>query len=332
MIEVAPRWKSLGRNDLGFLNTLGDLFASAESRNPDIFPCLRNAKCVFVGSDYGGEHRGARYQTLSFLISDISECASWTHSRERVRNMLLRDDRRMAFKNLNDRVRARALTAFLDFANNLRGVLITFVVHKSVQSLFVERGTLDVAGLNATPLSGLSAPIAEKTLRIIHLLSLLLAGFTAAGQDVVWASDDDSIAANETRLRSLVDAMARISSHILPHDLGNLRVATAKQDPGDLSLEDLLSIPDLSAGALSNVMEAMFGNRGALDAQFHLPRPERLPVKVRRIMNWFSDNTQPLKRTVILIDEKSSKLRATHIRFHGTNDFHEASMQAAGYW
>ena len=328
MIEVSPRWKPLGRNDLGFLNTLSDLFASAEHRNPDIFTHLRNAKCLFVGSDYGGEHRVARYQTLSFLISDISECASWSHSRQRVRNVLLRDSRRLAFKNLNDRVRGRALTAFLDFANNLRGVLITFVVHKSVQSLFVERGTLDVSGLNSTPLSGLSAPIAEKTLRVIHLLSLLLAGFSAAGQDVLWASDNDSIAANESRLRSLVDAVARISSHILPHDLGNLRVATAKQDPGDLSLEDLLSIPDLSAGALSNVMEAMFGNHGALDAPFHLPRPERVSVKVRRIMNWFSDNTQPLKRTVILIDEKSSKLRATHIRFHGTNDLREASATA----
>ena len=76
-------------------------------------------------------------------------------------------------------------------------------------------------------------------------------------------------------------------------------------------------------------MEEMFGNRGALDAPFHLPRPERVSVKVRRIMNWFSDNTQPLKRTVILIDEKSSKLRATHIRFpHGTNDLREASATA----
>ena len=75
-------------------------------------------------------------------------------------------------------------------------------------------------------------------------------------------------------------------------------------------------------------MGAMFGNHGALDAPFHLPRPERVSVKVRRIMNWFSDNTQPLKRTVILIDEKSSKLRASHIRFHGTNDLREASATA----
>ncbi len=43
MIEVSPRWRPLGRNDLGFLNTLSNLYASAEHRSPDIFMHLRNA-------------------------------------------------------------------------------------------------------------------------------------------------------------------------------------------------------------------------------------------------------------------------------------------------
>ena len=70
-------WNPLGRSDLGFLNLLSDLFATAERQNPGAYPHLRDAKCLLIASDYGGEHRAARYQTISFLISDVVDCAVW---------------------------------------------------------------------------------------------------------------------------------------------------------------------------------------------------------------------------------------------------------------
>ncbi len=57
-------WSPPERGNLGFLATLGSLFASAEERAPGLFPDLRAARCLFVASDYGGEHKNARVPLL----------------------------------------------------------------------------------------------------------------------------------------------------------------------------------------------------------------------------------------------------------------------------
>jgi hypothetical protein len=195
---------------------------------------------------------------MSFLVTDIAYCAAWQPYRDRVRHLLLPSRRRLGFKDLNDRVRSRALSAFLESANHLPGLLATFIIHKSVQSLYQDRGKLDIANLGYEPLRHLSSKVAEKMLRVTALVGLLLAGLSAPMQDVLWVTDHDAIAANETRLRLLTDTLALLSSNFLPHGLRHLRVGTAQVDSGDLFVEDLLSIPDISAGALSRLMEATY--------------------------------------------------------------------------
>ena len=315
-------WEPLRRTDLGFLNTLSEVFASAEKQHPGIFPSFRKAECLFVASDYGGEHAGAVYETISYLIADIADCANWQSTRERIRAQFLPDGRRMAFKNLNDRVRRRALEPFLQSANQLPALLATFAMPKSVRSLFHADGPLDPKAFELEVLRDLSPAVGEKLLRIVHLLSLLIAGLSAPGQDMLWVTDEDAIAANAQRHQHLVEALACVSSNCLPHALRHLRVATAKQDKGDQSVEDLLSVPDLAAGGLSAVLETMLGDRGAPLSGFWLPRPMPLGRKTRMVLDWFADNTQPLRRFVLMIDEESvsGHLRATHLRFHGSRD------------
>lgn len=313
-------WRPLQRSDLGFLNTLSDVLASTEKRYPGSFPQLHGAECLFVASDYGGEHHEASYQTIAFLIADIADLAMWQLERERIRRTFLPDGRRMAFKNLNDRVRRRALENFLRAADQLPGLLATFAISKSLGSLFVKDIRLSPAVLELEVLRDLPSSVAEKLLRVVHLLSLLIAGVSAPGQDLLWATDEDSIAANPARVRHLVAALTRVASHCLPHDLRHLRVATANQDKGDLSLEDLLAIPDIAAGALSAALAGMLGTGGAPACGSWLPPSTSISAKAQRATDWFSDNTQALRRLVVLIDEEpgTRALRATKLRFHGS--------------
>jgi hypothetical protein len=222
----------------------------------------------------------------------------------------------MSFKNMNDSVRAKALHEFLESANMIRGLLVVFAIHKNSGSLFGSGDKINPKALDFEPLRTLSAPIAEKLMRVVSLLALLIAGFTAPGQDVLWVTDEDAIAANASRVRHLTDALARVSSHLLDHDLRHLRVATAKQDKGDPSLEDLLAISDIAAGGLSDATSSMFLH-GAPPKGFEFPMSIAVSPKARRVLDWFSDNTQPLKRMCILIDETpdTRKMRATHLRF-----------------
>jgi hypothetical protein len=315
-------WRPLERDDIGFLNTLSEILAAAERDDPRAFPLLREAECLFVGSDYGGEHKEASWQTIAFVIADMAAAAAWQPAREAIRRTLLRDGRRMAFKNLNDRVRRQAMQSFLEAANHLPGLIVTFAMPRTLGSLFATVSRPDPACLEFEGLRDLTSGVAEKLLRVVHLIALLVAGFSAPGQDLLWATDEDAIAANPTRLRSLVDTVARVASHLLPHGLRHVRVATAKQDKGDRSLEDLLAIPDIAAGGLSAVLTSMLGARGApLKGLFLAPSTEA-PLKARLVMDWLSDNTQPLRRLVVLVDENPGTrgLRATRLQLHGSRD------------
>lgn len=317
-----PNWRFPNRENLGFLNALSEVLAAAEKQDPSAFPVLRGAECLFVASDYGGEHKGAYWQTLSFLLSDLSEVAASLPMREEVRRRLLLDGRRMAFKSLGDRVRQNALDSFLEAADQLPGLLVTFAISTAITSLFVNEGRLDPCRLEYEPLRNLPSSVVEKLLRVLSLLGLLVSGLSAPGQDLLWATDEDSIVANPARHRYLVNAMAHVWSHLLPHDLRHVRVATSGQDRGDRSLEDLLAIPDLMSGALPDALAGMLGSKGAPPRGFFLPPPASISRKVRRVMDWLSDNTQVLRRLVVLIDEEpgTRHLRATRLRLHGSND------------
>jgi hypothetical protein len=314
-------WRDLSRNDFGFFNTLSQVFVNLETRRPEALRNLRAAECLFVGSDYGGEHSNAIYHTIAFLMADIAECAAWQSARERVRIDRRLGRRRMAFKNMNDSVRAEAFDDFLGSANMIPGMLIIFAIHKRSGSLFGSGHRLSPTTLDFEPLRTLSAPVGEKLMRVVSLLGLLIAGFSGPGQDVFWATDEDAIAANACRVRDLVDALALVSSNLLDHDLRHLRVATAGQDKGDLSLEDLLAIPDIAAGGLSDALSNMFAH-GAPPVGFEFPRSNGVSAKGRRVLDWFSDNTQPLRRMCVIIDQTpdTKRLRATDVRFHGTRD------------
>lgn len=310
-------WKPITDQGLGFLNILSDAFAKAEIQGAE-FPQLRSAQSIIVASDYSGEHPGAAYQTMSFLLADRGACADWQPLRQEFRLHYLHDGRRISYKSLNDRVRRRALPAFFQMANCLPGLLASFVIPSRINTLFDTSGGRESCEL----LSGLSPSVEEKLLRVVHLLALLIAGFSRQGQNILWVTDSDAIAANNARSKTLADIVATVTSNCINHDLGHFRLATSANDKGDRSLEDLLSIPDLAAGALSSAFVSYFGNHGAPVKGFFLRSPPDLPAKTRLVMDWFASNICPLRRIVIMIDEPKGKrgLRATTIRFHGSND------------
>nr|VFJ58136.1 MAG: hypothetical protein BECKDK2373C_GA0170839_106324 [Candidatus Kentron sp. DK] len=313
-------WRDIGQGDFGFLTTLSGLIASSEERNPTLIPDLRKSPGLVVASDYGGEHRSAIWTSYSYVITDHYAVAQWVPMIQDVRNRLLPDGRRLSFKKLGDKVRMRALGPFLSAANELRGLSVTFLVHRQIPSLF-HSGKFDPSNLDYEPLRSYSPHIVEKLLRVTHFFALLMAGMSAKGQDLLWVTDQDAIAPNVGGLYILTEVVGRAMSHLLDHDMRHCRVATAQSDPGDRSIEDLLALPDLVAGILPSHLVETFGVRGAPLAGFTFPRLSRMSRKQRELLDWFSDNTQPLQRLVILIDmTETGALRGTRLRYHGTRD------------
>ena len=304
------------------MNSVSRSIANFEHQYTDALPRLRSAAALIVGTDFGGSHGDASYQSMSLLIADASSVASWQLQRENFRSRYLPDGRRLSYKGLNDRQKQKALIPFLLTANRLDGLVLAVLIHKRVQSLFQPAGRLSHDDPELAAFLDWKIGSIERMLRAIHFVSLLLRGLSAPGQDVLWITDEDEIAANEQRLRQLVAAFANVSSHYLPHDLRHLRIGTTTSDTGRRDVEDLVAIPDLVAGALTDVIPSLVNHSALQTSRLVIPVPAGLKAKARTLMDWFSDNRHALKRAVLVLDEGSTegKCRVTCLRFHGSHE------------
>jgi hypothetical protein len=323
LVIIRPtNWRALHRPDLGFMNLFSQMIERVERREPSAIPDLRRGKLLLVASDYSGQHDLAEYQVLSFLFADWQQCGDWERMRQELRRQYLSDGRRMSFKALRDKKKRATLRVFLSAANNIAGLSFSVLVHKAITSLFRETGLIDLSEPGHEEFSHWKGTSFEKMLRVVHLVGFFMAGLSREGQDVLWITDEDEIAANDDRLRELTKLCGNVSSHYIAHNMGHFRCGTTKSDDGSRQLEDLASIPDLIAGALSEVVVAM-NQQGMMPSNsLFVFRPENIKAKTSEIMNWFSTNLAPLKRLVYMIEpvENSSGLSIKRLRFHGSND------------
>ncbi len=92
-------------------------------------------------------------------------------------------------------------------------------------------------------------------------------------------------------------------------------------DTGKRDLEDLVSIPDLAAGAICQVLNES-RSAGLFPVQGEIsPMAGDASTKIQRLMNWFSDRRSNLKRLVISIEPivNTSKLSIKHLDFVGSS-------------
>lgn len=314
---LRQQWNLRTNVDLGFMNTFSECIQQVETKNPNLLPNLLRGSTIMVASDYSGQHSQAFYESLTFLLADLEACGIWEEKRQILRQTFLSDNRRMSYKNLNDKKRRQALTSFLSAANTIPGVVITVLIDKKISSLFRKTGSLDMDDSELQAYKHWNRKTFEKLLRIIHMVSFFIAGLSRSSQNILWITDEDEIVPNKEKLREAVQLFANISSHYLSHNLGKFQWGTTKSDNGTRQIEDLVAVPDLIAGSLSHVLsdyekQGIFPSR-----QLILSPSNSLPEKIMKIMNWFSDDTQPLKRLVfsIRLEENSTSLILDNLRF-----------------
>jgi len=209
---------------------------------------------------------------------------------------------------------------FLEAANHIFGLLFILAIDRRIRSVFDTPSGLVDAVSDIPELSGWKPQSVERLMRTIHVSSLLMRGLSGPGQDLWWFTDEDEIAANEGRLRSMVNIFARVSSHYLSHNMRHMKIGTTESDTGRRDIEDYVAICDLAVGAVHECL-ASEGLKAALETpSLFIPKGRVKLAKVSQIMDWLSDNREPLKRMIVVLDENSGKSRFTHIRLHGSND------------
>jgi hypothetical protein len=282
-------WNHLAKPELGFMNTVSEAFAGAQLRDPDLFPDFRSSRSLIVASDYGGMHKASRFESYSYLVTNTQSLSTWDESRLIVRHRYHLMKRRFEFKKLGDRRKLVALLPFLCAASDLFGICVTILVSKRVESLFRAEGRMDLTSPELAGYAEYGTLGFERMLRAVHFFGFLLRGLSSPGQDVLWVTDQEDFAVSRERIIRLNEIAANVTSHYLPHDMGKLRCGTTQSDDGSLCIEDLAAIPDLVAGATSELLSAYESDGIALRKLLITPAPARLSRKARAIMMWSAD-------------------------------------------
>ncbi len=140
-----------------------------------------------------------------------------------------------------------------------------------------------------------------------------LAGLSAPAQDLLWFSDEDDFVADHSRIRAATNVIGRVGSHFLAHSLGHLRFGTTKCDDGSRSIEDLGALPDLAAGALTEVLSDANGISCILQET-----PHTSSIKARYILSWLGDTVPALKKVTCVLSpgDQPHTLKSQWIRLY----------------
>lgn len=224
--------------------------AMLETEHRAVLPDLRRSARLGLACDFSGQHQASAFDVYSFLLFDADRHVQWEAPRRRIREQMIRDARRISFKNLRDNVQWNALRPFLEAAGQLPGVLFTLAVAKNFSAEFLLGEGFRIADFeDVTRFNEWNVGTVMKAITVVHIASVLVAGLGAAGQDLIWLVDQDEIVEDEVRMATLAESFRDVISDYLSFEMGGFQLVTASSDPGDRHLEDLLSISDLAAGA-----------------------------------------------------------------------------------
>lgn len=291
------------------MNSLSGAMAELENKESEAFTDIRSGPTVLVASDYAGERDEDIASSYSFMFLDSIYLWPWTELWQKNRSHHLPDNRRFAFKKLNDKIRQKALIPFLKSANTIPGVLVTYVFHKNTGYLFDGEDTEWKPDWKKDSF--------EKLLRIANLFSMMVSCLSCSQQSIVWLTDNDTIMANDLKQKQARSTVMHIINHYLKHPVSWSQFGT----PGDLASEDILSICDLACGAINELAGSLFVAAGQ---KCNLPFfwESSIQNKAHQILEWYLDDSKHvLKRITVLIwRDPDGSLRHQCIHFNGRNN------------
>jgi len=312
-------WKPLSNEKFGLINGVSDFIFKLELDRSLSFPDLTESEKIYIFSDYGGEHKNSDFISYAFLITDWQSLVSCAYNYNIFKDVYNLGDRIISYKKLNDNKRFRALYPFLNFSDNINGIIVVFLIQKEINSIF--EGELPAE--SSVDFSLWKSDDFEKLMRIIHIISLFVSGLTRPMQDVCWITDQDNIVVNDQKLINLTKIFGNISSYYLSHTLKKLQCGRANIEKNNY-FEVLCSIPDLSAGAVTDLLTYYSENNIFPNDRVIVPSSKNTKPKVNTIIGWLMNNRSKLKKLCVSLTKGDTKLyKITHLKFHNLYNYLE---------
>jgi hypothetical protein len=148
------------------------------------------------------------------------------------------------------------------------------------------------------------------------MLAVFLGLWSRPSMHVTWITDQDEIVANDDRLDDTHQIAARLSSAYIPHHMGVFAMNSTAIDGKERAFEDLVAIPDLAAGMLSEMASKLAAD-GIMPAEQIVHELAGFTEKSHIISDWFWFPHSTLRRTCILVDRLDEhRFRTQKITMH----------------
>lgn len=303
IVMANSRWNNVKEEGIAWIGTFNRILSEAK------LPAL-NGLTLYVTSDYSGHDSGSRYFVISILVADLDNSARWEYFRRSVRSRYMADGRRMSFKKLNDANRLKALVPFLEASDEIEGLCLSIGIRKEIKNLYIDKRAFESVRNKGVLKGSWSAKSLENMFRIVHFISLVIAGLATPNQNIYWISDEDEILANPTRSSDVAGLISALTSLYVEHNLGELGVGTTRLDEGDRLEEDFAAVPDLAAGAVSEMLTKVSSTN--LSCTFYGDAvhefPDNLSKKTEVILAWLDDENHRLKKSILLFERAKDKM------------------------
>jgi Arc/MetJ family transcription regulator len=283
---------------------------SSASRGRLVLPELRafGNQTVAIFSDYGGEHKSAKYLTYSALVCGWQLIEPFLQQMKKIRMRHSLGQKEISFKDLRMGQLQRALPSYLTALDLVPGFFFSLAVDKSLHSLFGTKGkatddfiaqTLKEAGLGER-----KAAINEKLLRIVHVLAFLTGLLAHDGQKIFWMTDDDAISpTKEMHVKTMALFQRILAMYARPNYKFPLFGAALPFEARDLTTLDLLSATDIVAGSIEQILTG-----------------KRVKPSVARILQWLAHDGIGLKKmNMIMRPGGGHVIDVTTLEFHLEN-------------
>ncbi len=224
-------------------------------------PDFSDDKKIAVMSDYGGEHGDAHYSTYSFIFVALDKNGPFqSHMRAlRQKHKIYAPYSEFKYKDLKYGPRSRALPEYLELIDKLiHGAVVTVAIDKKIASIFgASKSEAHASIANQLEVGGFgkwTGHVGEKALRVLHILAALTAAMTYDQQRLLWYSDTDQINedAKNRSFSSTQKLFESICAMYMTHGFEVL--GFGKSFLEKCYLDDLLSVPDLAAGMLQDLL------------------------------------------------------------------------------
>lgn len=290
------------------IKLLDSYFQEQHSKGKFTLPELKTLgnESIAIFSDYGGEHKGSKYNSYSFLFCGWNHCYHISKALKTVREKYDLNRNEISFKNLEYGPTFRALDEYLETIDrNVYGFSLTILIDRNLRSLFI--GNENIHLLREIENAGLGRwhkKAAEKLMRILHIIGYVLPLIADSNQKVIWMSDKDPVIQNSEMFNNalgLLKAVLKVYSDNKYKQIGGAKLPFEDKD---IHTMDLLSITDLIAGAV--------------EQYFTTEQKEGSPfVKngAEKVIKWLANSGDFLKKEVVLIHSIDSKLRIEGVKF-----------------